>query len=136
MKFTANFYVRVLGALALGYVGWYFGRSNSLNPPTSEQQIGTLLLILSGLGLGLVLTPYINSAAAGIEQLATALANGNAGPLDWACASVSNATATARGCRPTRRKSSGVSERPSPNMMIARAMGRPTVVSAESMSGL
>ena len=45
----------------------------------------------------LVLTPYINSAAAGIEQLATALANGNAGPLDWACASVSNATATARG---------------------------------------
>ncbi len=45
----------------------------------------------------LTLTPYINSVAAGIEQLGTALANGNAGPLDWACASVSNATATARG---------------------------------------
>ena len=39
----------------------------------------------------------LNSVAAGIEQLGTALANGNAGPLDWACASVSNATATARG---------------------------------------
>jgi type IV pilus assembly protein PilA len=45
----------------------------------------------------LVLTPYINSTAGGIQQLATALGAGNAGPLDWACASVTNATATARG---------------------------------------
>ncbi|HEY0605361.1 MAG TPA: hypothetical protein VGD58_20740 [Herpetosiphonaceae bacterium] len=59
MKFTANFYVRVLGALVLGYVGWYFGSTNSLNPPTTDQQIGTMLLVLSGLGLGLVLTPYL-----------------------------------------------------------------------------
>ena len=47
-----------------------------------------------------------------------------------------SATATARGCRETRRKSSGVSESPSPNMMIPSAIGSPTVVSAESMGGL
>jgi type IV pilus assembly protein PilA len=45
----------------------------------------------------LVLTPYIRSTAGGIQQLAAALAAGNAGPLDWACASATNATATARG---------------------------------------
>ena len=44
----------------------------------------------------LVLNPYINSTAGGIQQLAAALTAGNAGPLDWACASVTNATATAR----------------------------------------
>jgi type IV pilus assembly protein PilA len=47
----------------------------------------------------LVLTPYMNSTAGGIEQLAVALANGNAGPLDWACASATAnvATSPARG---------------------------------------
>jgi type IV pilus assembly protein PilA len=45
----------------------------------------------------MVLTPYINSAAGGVQQLAVALAAGNAGPLDWACASVSANTAGARG---------------------------------------
>lgn len=59
MKFSANFYVRVFGALVLAYVGWYFGKVNSLNPPTFEQELGTLLLMLSGMGLGLVLTPYM-----------------------------------------------------------------------------
>jgi uncharacterized protein YacL len=59
VRFTANFYVRVLGALALGYAGWYFGNVNSDAPPTEEQQIGTILLVLSGLGLGLVLMPYL-----------------------------------------------------------------------------
>ena len=34
------------------------------------------------------------------------------------------------------RKSSRVSDRPRPNMMMPRASGRPTVVSAESMAGL
>jgi len=48
-------------------------------------------------GNQLVLTPFINSAAGGIQQLATALGAGNAGPLDWACASVSANTAGARG---------------------------------------
>ena len=44
-----------------------------------------------------------------------------------------SAMATAFGCRATRRKSSRVSESPSPNMMMPRASGSPTVVSAESM---
>ena len=43
---------------------------------------------------------------------------------------------TAFGCRPIRPKSAMVRESPSPNMMMARAMGRPTVVRAESMTGL
>lgn len=59
MKFTANFYVRIIGALLLGYVGWHFGTINSFDPPTYDQEIGRLLLMLSGLGLGLVLTPYL-----------------------------------------------------------------------------
>jgi hypothetical protein len=42
------------------------------------------------------------------------------------------AVTTARGARPIRRKSPGVRSRPRPNMMIARATGRPIVVSAES----
>ncbi len=59
MRFSANFYVRILGAFVLGYIGWYFGAHYSADPPTYEQQLGTLLLLLSGLGLGLVLTPYV-----------------------------------------------------------------------------
>lgn len=59
MKFTANFYVRVFGAFVLAYVGWWFGATNSSTPPTQEQQLGTVLLMLSGMGLGLVLTPYL-----------------------------------------------------------------------------
>ncbi len=59
MRFTANFYVRIFGAFILGYIGWYYGTRYSAEPPTYEQQIGTLLLLLSGLGLGLVLTPYL-----------------------------------------------------------------------------
>lgn len=59
MRFTANFYVRIIGAFVLGYFGWYFGTRYSFDPPTYEQQLGTLLLLLSGLGLGLVLTPYV-----------------------------------------------------------------------------
>ena len=47
-----------------------------------------------------------------------------------------SATTTARGCLPTRLKSATVSPRPSPNMMMARAIGRPTEVSAESIAGL
>ena len=43
-----------------------------------------------------------------------------------------SATATARGVRATRRKSPGVSDSPSPNMMIASAIGSPTVIRAES----
>ena len=47
-----------------------------------------------------------------------------------------SATATARGCRATRWKSSRVSDSPSPNMTIPSAIGSPIVVNAESMGGL
>ncbi len=43
-----------------------------------------------------------------------------------------SATITARGVRATRRKSPTSRESPSPNMMIARAIGRPTLISTES----
>lgn len=59
VRFTANFYFRVVGAFLLGYVGWYFGTSYSNSPPSYEQELGRLLLMLSGLGLGLVITPYL-----------------------------------------------------------------------------
>ena len=45
------------------------------------------------------------------------------------------ATATALGCWATRRKSAPVRPSPSPNMTIARAIGRPMVVRADSMAG-
>jgi type IV pilus assembly protein PilA len=46
----------------------------------------------------LVLTPYIRDTAAGtFTQLAASYAAGVSGSLDWACASATNATATARG---------------------------------------
>ena len=46
-----------------------------------------------------------------------------------------SATATALGCCATRRKSPDVRPRPSPNITIASAIGRPTEVRAESMDG-
>ena len=46
-----------------------------------------------------------------------------------------SATAITFGRCPTRRKSSPLSPRPSPNMMTASAIGRPTVARAESMGG-
>jgi hypothetical protein len=42
-----------------------------------------------------------------------------------------SATITAFGCFPTLAKSAGVSERPSPNMMMPRATGSPIVVNAD-----
>ena len=43
----------------------------------------------------LTMTPNVRTAA-GIQTLAAALAAGNTGALDWACASSTNTTATAR----------------------------------------
>lgn len=59
MRFTANFYVRVIGALILAYAGWALGTHYAADPPTPDQELATVLLILSGMGLGLVLTPYL-----------------------------------------------------------------------------
>jgi type IV pilus assembly protein PilA len=48
-----------------------------------------------GAGSTLTLTPYINRGAAGLPmQLGASYAAGVAGPLDWGCASDSNATAS------------------------------------------
>jgi len=44
----------------------------------------------------LIFTPYIRSGA-GTQQLAVAVAAGNAGVLDWGCGSATNAVSTARG---------------------------------------
>lgn len=59
MTFTANFYVRMLGAFALAYAGYTFGRANSAVPPTESQVWATNLLALCGLAIGLILTPYL-----------------------------------------------------------------------------
>lgn len=59
MKFTANFYTRIIGGILLGYGGWRFGVSNSSNPPTSNQQWATSLLVLCGVGIGMLLTHHV-----------------------------------------------------------------------------
>ncbi len=59
MKFTANFYSRVVGAIGFGYIGFRFGSANSASPPTETQNWATILLLLCGVGLGLLLTPYL-----------------------------------------------------------------------------
>jgi type IV pilus assembly protein PilA len=45
----------------------------------------------------LVYTPYVRNNAGAVVSLAAALAATESGPIDWACASDSNAVATARG---------------------------------------
>ena len=59
MRFTANFYARVLGAIGLAYAGFSFGRANSAVPATDEQVWATSLLMLCGAALGLIMTPYL-----------------------------------------------------------------------------
>lgn len=49
----------------------------------------------------LTLTPWVRDAAAnGGQQLAAAIAAGTTGSIDWGCASVTNASATAAGITP------------------------------------
>lgn len=59
MKFSANFYVRVLGAFVLAYAGFAFGSALSSSPPGEMQVWATSLMTLSGLALGLIITPYL-----------------------------------------------------------------------------
>ena len=49
----------------------------------------------------LVLNPFIRVDATTVEQLATALTNGNSGPIDWACASDTQVSATNAGLSAT-----------------------------------
>ncbi|MBA3945631.1 MAG: twitching motility protein PilT [Herpetosiphonaceae bacterium] len=59
MRFTANFYTRITGALVLAYAGYRFGTLHSATPPTDTQHWATSLLVLCGAGMGLVLTHYL-----------------------------------------------------------------------------
>ncbi|WP_028453617.1 pilin [Chitinilyticum aquatile] len=45
----------------------------------------------------LTLKPFVKTNATTFQALEAAIAAGNTGPIDWACASATNATATARG---------------------------------------
>ncbi len=85
--------------------GWNAGthRSKYVDTVTIDNVSGLITLDFNHLTLGvangadqLTLSPNMRSAA-GIQTLQAALAAGISGTLDWACASSSNATATARG---------------------------------------
>ncbi len=59
MTFTANFYVRIVGAVVLAYGGYVFGRASSSSPPTETQLWAITLLVLCGAAIGLIMTPYL-----------------------------------------------------------------------------
>ncbi|MBX0328955.1 twitching motility protein PilT [Oscillochloris sp. ZM17-4] len=59
MKVSLNFLVRIAGMLVLAYIGWATGRSLSDPRPDDLQQFATQLLLLSGAGLGLLVTPRL-----------------------------------------------------------------------------
>ena len=56
MRVSLNFLVRIVGMVVLAYVGYSIATSLSGSNPTETQQQATLLLILSGAGLGLLTT--------------------------------------------------------------------------------
>lgn len=56
---SLEFWVRVLGMFGFGYAGWWFGDRVSTNPPSADEVRATLLLALSGAGLGLLITHRI-----------------------------------------------------------------------------
>ena len=56
MRVSLNFLVRIVGMVVLAYVGYSIGSSLSGSSRTETQQQATLLLILSGAGLGLLTT--------------------------------------------------------------------------------
>ncbi|CAA9379132.1 MAG: Membrane-associated protein containing RNA-binding TRAM domain and ribonuclease PIN-domain, YacL B.subtilis ortholog [uncultured Chloroflexia bacterium] len=62
MKFSPNFYARLIGGILLGYAGYYFSIRYSTTPPSELQVWATSLLSLCGLALGLILTPYATVA--------------------------------------------------------------------------
>jgi uncharacterized protein YacL len=62
LKFSPNFYARLLGGILLGYVGYYLGTRLSGPRPSPSQLWATSLLTLCGIAIGLVLTPYATVA--------------------------------------------------------------------------
>ncbi|GAC1386404.1 MAG: PIN/TRAM domain-containing protein [Herpetosiphon sp.] len=59
MKFTPNFYSRVVTALLMAYAGYRFGLTTATHPPTPVEDWAIRLLTLSGAGLGLLLGHHI-----------------------------------------------------------------------------
>ncbi|EFO80824.1 PilT protein domain protein [Oscillochloris trichoides DG-6] len=59
MKVSLNFLVRIAGMLVLAYIGWAIGGSLSSARPDDLQLMATQLLMLSGAGLGLLVTPRL-----------------------------------------------------------------------------
>ncbi|MFV9503448.1 MAG: PIN/TRAM domain-containing protein [Oscillochloridaceae bacterium umkhey_bin13] len=59
MKISLNFLVRIIGMIALAYLGWFVGRSLSKPQPDQMEQFATQLLTLAGAGLGLLATPML-----------------------------------------------------------------------------
>jgi len=53
---SLDFWVRILGMFGLGYLGWWFGSRVSSEPRTVDELRATLLLALSGAGVGLIIT--------------------------------------------------------------------------------
>jgi len=77
-------------------------RSKYVNKLEASNTTGALTITYNSANVGvatgadtITLTPNISKAGT-FEGLGTALAAGDTGPLDWACASATNATATAR----------------------------------------
>jgi uncharacterized protein YacL len=56
---SLEFWVRVLGMFGFGYAGWWFGNRVSSDSPSPDEIRATLLLALSGAGLGLLITHRI-----------------------------------------------------------------------------
>lgn len=56
---SLDFWVRILGMFSLGYLGWWFGSRVSSQPRTADELRATLLLALSGAGMGLIITHRI-----------------------------------------------------------------------------
>lgn len=59
MRFTSDFYARIGGAFVLAWAGYQFSASYASSPPTSDQLWASGLLVLCGIALGLIITPYL-----------------------------------------------------------------------------
>ncbi len=84
-------------------VGGVGAKSKYVNSVLGDNASGVITITYNPTSVGLaaaqntiVLSPYVQSQAAA-ETLASALANGRTGSVDWACGSATTATSTAQG---------------------------------------
>lgn len=59
MRISLNFVVRIIGMLAMAYLGADIGISLSVSSPDDTQLLATQFLMLAGAGLGLLVTPRL-----------------------------------------------------------------------------